>query len=346
MDFHERVVENRRLGLKWRRIASDLEVTVDDLYRWRKRTNFQDPLQQVCDDDLLPIVKDYCKGYPDGRGQKSVEGFLLRLQLKVTRQQLQRVLQSDEQLAYERHQRGYRPYKLIRLNNYVSGGPGDCHHADCNLKLGHWGMSIFGVIDGYSHELMLLDVTFDRKAATILQTYVATPTALARGIPQKFRIDCGAENMAVARFLHHVGVTVIPGASPRNVRIERHWKDVMKDVLSFYRKLFKLYERPVHAGGKDLDATDQEHIWLLQYLFGPRLRAQLHEFRDNWNCHRQRLTHCYTPLQLVHLAPRSFYRPIVGTPIHDIATAAFASFRNWGPIGCDPVIENVRLFRK
>ena len=315
----------RRLGLKWRRIAYDLGVTIDELYMWRKRTQFMDPLQPISDDELLPLVKDYCNGYPDGRGQNSVEGYLLRLHLKVTRQQLQRVLQSDEQLAFQRKQRGYRPYKMIRINNYISDGPGECHHADCNLKLGHWGFSIFGVIDGYSHELMLLDVTFDRKAATILQTYVATPTALARGLPQKFRIDCGSENMAVARFLHQVGVNVIPGASPRNVRIERHWKDVMKDVLSFYRILFKLYERPVRAGGKGLNATDPEHIWLLQYLFGPRLRAQLHDFRDNWNCHRQRLTKSYTPLQLVHLAHRSFYQPIVGTPIHDVAAAAFES---------------------
>ena len=37
------------------------------------------------------------------------------------------------------------------------------------------------------------------------------------------------------------------------------------------------------------------------------------------------MTKSLTPLQLVHMAQVSFYKPILGTPIHDIATAAFLS---------------------
>ena len=318
------VARYRLLGLSWTEVGRVLGLTNDRIRSWRRATGFEDPLSRISDAVLLSILLEYCTEYPDGRGQNSVQGHLLALSLLVPRSQLVRVIRSNEVLSEARNQRYYRAYRRER-GDYVSRGPGDIHHADTNLKLGRWGFSLFGVIDGFSHEILVLRVTTDHKAATVLESYVTSERVARRGLPSRFRIDCGMENMAVGRFLWNMGVHVIPGPSPANVRIERLWGDVMKDVSSFYRKKFQLYELPLARGGLSLDPGDPEHIWVIQYVFGDRIAQQLEVFIDSWNNHQQRLLGFRTPLQLVSLCHDQYYASILEPERQELARAALHS---------------------
>ncbi|TDL14093.1 hypothetical protein BD410DRAFT_734592 [Rickenella mellea] len=70
------------------------------------------------------------------------------------------------------------------------------------------------------------------------------------------------------------------GRSVHNVRIERLWVDVTAQVGATWADHFTMLE--LHHG---LDINNANHIWLLHFIFLPRINEQLSFFAQSWNQH-------------------------------------------------------------
>ena len=66
-----------------------------------------------------------------------------------------------------------------------------------------------------------------------------------------------------------------PGSSIYNVRIERLWVDLWRDVTSLSYYLFMWM-----ADQGLLDITSDIHIWVLHFVFQPRIQTPLNVNRD------------------------------------------------------------------
>ncbi|KAJ1432435.1 hypothetical protein B484DRAFT_395025 [Ochromonadaceae sp. CCMP2298] len=85
------------------------------------------------------------------------------------------------------------------------------------------------------------------------------------------RGDRGGENILTAAFMidHRGGVGDLTGSSKHNTRIERLWRDMRSRSMDYYIALFRRFE------DEGLDITNALHIWVLQYMFLPRLNEDL-----------------------------------------------------------------------
>ncbi|KAK1235244.1 hypothetical protein PQX77_001537 [Marasmius sp. AFHP31] len=85
--------------------------------------------------------------------------------------------------------------------------------------------------------------------------------------------------------------------STQNVRIERAWRDVRKDTIEAFRKVFT-YLTEVHL----LDMEDSLHRICLYIVYQPRIQASLNRTMASWNNHRMRTAQNQTPLALYELS--------------------------------------------
>ena len=71
----------RLLGFEWIEISEILVGKKDPqpLYRWRKRVDYQDPLENVTDEELDEIVYKFQQGGVD-RGRRALAGHLLNME--------------------------------------------------------------------------------------------------------------------------------------------------------------------------------------------------------------------------------------------------------------------------
>ncbi|KAJ7581933.1 hypothetical protein C8J56DRAFT_1168525 [Mycena floridula] len=71
------------------------------------------------------------------------------------------------------------------------------------------------------------------------------------------------------------------GRGVHNVRIEQLWVDVTAQVGHTWTGLFNILE--LRHG---LDANNQNHLWLIHYLFLATINDHLALFAQGWNEHR------------------------------------------------------------
>lgn len=82
-----------------------------------------------------------------------------------------------------------------------------------------------------------------------------------------------------------------------NVRIERLWRDVRKDVLEYYRLQFKHLEE---LGFLNMDnEIDRTALFL---VFQPRIQKTLDAFAAAWNVHKLRTEQNRSPQVIFHLS--------------------------------------------
>lgn len=79
-----------------------------------------------------------------------------------------------------------------------------------------------------------------------------------------------------------------------NYRIERLWRDVHYGCLAAFRRVFFDLE-----DSGELEMDNPKHIAILQYVFIPRIRHSLTEFRHAWNHHPLSTDRGRSPTQLM-----------------------------------------------
>lgn len=133
------------------------------------------------------------------------------------------------------------------------------------------------------------------------------PAFLQKGSPRLLRIDAGMENVAIARFMRLVRGedSVVIGKSVHNQRIERFWRDlrhqVLHQIVDFCADVIRGNPGMAFSNG----------IWLLQYLFLPRIRQELLDFKNTWNHHSMRtVSGALTPNGQTHTGRRVYYNNI------------------------------------
>lgn len=106
--------------------------------------------------------------------------------------------------------------------------------------------------------------------------------------------------------------------STHNVRIERLWRDIRKDTLEIFRKIFEYLEK-----NNLLDMMNDIQRLCLYVVFQPRIQESLNKTADAWNHHKIRTEHHHSPIALFELSreeaiTRGYW---TGDPGDDISTA-------------------------
>lgn len=166
----------------------------------------------------------------------------------------------------------------------------DGHH-----KLIRWRLVTHCAIDGYSRLVLFIQCSNNNRSSTVYNLFLRAVGQY--GLPSRIRCDQGKENSKVAQHMfRHRGIernSVLAGSSVHNQRIERLWRDSHRCATSIYYRLFYyLEERGL------LDPINEQHLFVLHYIFLPRINRSLQQFHDAWNHHGVRTENGHTPNQL------------------------------------------------
>lgn len=186
-----------------------------------------------------------------------------------------------------------RRHNKLKRREYKSLGPNYLIHIDGHDKLSQYGFPIHACIDGFSRKCLWLVLATTNHDPDVIGHHFLEYVKKCGGVPTIVRTDRGTENVQVAalqialRYNHDDEFSgyksYILGKSTRNQRVEAFWNQVKRLATAYYMELFKKMVFENH-----LDVNNKIHIQILQYCFGPLIRADLERARKEWNSHRIR----------------------------------------------------------
>ena len=181
---------------------------------------------------------------------------------------------------------------VIACRIYSGPGPNSLWLIDGHHSLIRWKFVVHGCIDGFSRRIIYLfaaDNNYDATVATMFRK-----AAQEFGWPSRVRGDHGGENNDVAALMIAIRGenrgSFIAGSSTRNQRIERLWREVFRCAAFLFYCIFYALE---DAGHLDLD--NEMHMYVLHYVFLPRLNFALQEFAGAFNLRPMRTEHNWSP---------------------------------------------------
>lgn len=273
----------------WTSIATQLEVSTKTLSRWRKETGFEEPLGEMNDEDIDKVVSAVSNMHSD-TGERMLAAHFVYMGVKISRQRLR-----DSVGRVDPEGRAHRQLHVIDRRQYAVAGVNHLWHVDGHHKLIKYGIVTHGCIDGFSRRICFLKASTNNRASTVMKLF--NEAVAECGLPSRVRGDKGGENVAVCDFMNlNRGFdrsSYIGGSSKHNTRIERLWRDVMTQVIRFYKILFTELEE------QGMDTEDAVHVYVLQYLFVPRICEDLNRFRGTWYNHKLSTESSATPRQLM-----------------------------------------------
>ena len=251
---------------------------------------FEDPKQKIPNDQVDNLVNNYSQGQPR-RGEVTIAAHVATTGYYVPRQQLRESIHRVDPEGVEERSR-----KPIKRKVYYSNGPHHDWHMDGNHKLIRWGMVIHGCIDGCSRNIIYLQLRDNNKSDVVLDAFLEGVSQYQ--LPLNVSGDFGGENVKVAEYMiRHRG----PGTkafkavpSTHNTRIERLWRDMRENTIQSYIDLFRGFEED------GMLLTNLLHIFTLQFLFMPRIQADLDQFVNMWNSHKLSTERNRTPQQILN----------------------------------------------
>ena len=152
-----------------------------------------------------------------------------------------------------------------------------------------------GGIDGYSRFLVFLRLSETNTKEVVAGYFLQA--CRTYGVPSRIRVDKGGENNLICEIMEglrgpHRG-SAIRGRSVHNQRIERSWRDLWNGVSNLYSDVFNFLEAQ-HL----LDVDDEVDLWILHFVYKPRIERDLQRYVTQWNRHPLRTERHRSPLQL------------------------------------------------
>ena len=293
LDIREDVViELRSFGFTWKNISEMLLVS-----RWTiRRRVIEYGIQEITgysnmsDDDLDAIVRAFNGRHGSLVGYAIVNGHLRSLGLRVQRQRVR------ESIARVDPANTHIRWAIaVSRRAYSVAGPNSLWHIDGHHSLINWGFVIHGGIDGFSRLIVFLKCSTNNCCETVEECFLSAVEQYEW--PSRVRTDNGGENTRVWQLMEERrGVnrgSYIAGTSVHNQRVERLWRDVFCVVCHIFYYLFQTMEDSgiLHRGNR-------LHMFVLHFIYRPRINKALESFYSAWNQHSMRTERNWSPLQI------------------------------------------------
>eukprot|EP00111_Clytia_hemisphaerica_P012956 TCONS_00038062-protein len=186
-----------------------------------------------------------------------------------------------------------RSRRVLKRRRYWSYGPNWVWHIDGYDKLKPYGFPIHGCIDGFSRNILWLEIASSNKDPSVVCNFYLNQIHRISGVPRKVVGDRGTENIYIAasqRFFRRNDNDNASGAnsfkygrSVSNQRIESWWSMLRRSCTNWWINFFKdLIERG------SFDTSNLIECECIKFCFYPLLKQDLRATMSTWNNHRIR----------------------------------------------------------
>ncbi|XP_044183537.1 uncharacterized protein LOC122964112 [Acropora millepora] len=288
----ETLLHFRALGFKWKDIAELLLVSRWTLWRRVRELGITEKtgFTNIGNTDLDDIVGAFMNVQGSLVGYSMVRGHLRSMGINVQRERIRASISRVDPINCR-----LRWATVVSRRAYSVPGPNSLWHIDGHHSLITWGFVIHGCIDGYSRVICFLKCSTNNRKETVEGLFLQSVEKYSW--PSRVRTDHGGENVLVwDRMIAFRGQdrgSALIGSSTRNQRIERLWRDVFRCFGNVFYYTFKSMEE-----SGLLDITNPLHLFVLHYVYLPRINAAIDSFVEAWNKHPIRTERNWSPEQI------------------------------------------------
>ncbi|XP_072162043.1 uncharacterized protein [Bemisia tabaci] len=282
----ETVMELRKTGIAWSKIATLLGISRRTMYNRRQAFEMKEPNDSLSDEELHTAIHRIHETCPTS-GAVYVKGALLATGIRAPLKKVKFFLRHVDPYGTMLRKR-----LRIRRRQYKVKGANSYWHIDTNHKGISYRMVLHGAVDGHSRKIIYLKLSTNNRADTALKFF--NEGVSIHGLPKRVRGDKGVENSYIKLLmLSHLPNSFIEGRSVHNTRIERLWREVNLEVWSTFKDIFSFLKEH-----ELLDEHSELDLLCLLYVYVPRIQQRLDQFTLQWNNHGLSSAQNKTPSQM------------------------------------------------
>ena len=282
----------RSLGFKWKHIADMLLVS-----RWTiRRRVIEFGLEEItgftemANEQLDGLVRQFIQEHGSVVGCSIINGYLRSLGIRIQRHRLRSSIARVDPINVR-----LRWAVVVSRRAYSVPGPNSLWHVDGHHSLVNWGFVVHGAIDGFSRCIVFLKCSTNNRSETVGDLFLSATRSF--GWPSRVRTDHGGENVKVWELMEEARDSnrgsYLVGSSVHNQRIERLWRDVFCMVCHIFYYTFQAMEE-----SGVLNRENDIHLFVLHFVFLPRINRGLERLTSAWNNHPIRTERNWSPLQI------------------------------------------------
>jgi len=156
-----------------------------------------------------------------------------------------------------------RTARRLRRRQYFAKGPNSVWHVDGYDKLKPYGLCISGCIDGFSRQVIWLNVYNTNNNPTVIGGYYMEAVEHLASCPATVRADMGTENGLIEVFQKLLAGdnSFRSGKSSTNQRIECWWAFLRRQCIQYWMDIFEGLKNEGLFSGDFVDKS------LIQYCY-------------------------------------------------------------------------------